>query len=301
MPERALAIGAHPDDIEFGCGGTLAKWAAAGCHVSLLVLTDGSKGTWDADADPMALLATRQLEQKNAAASIGAAGVHFLDRVDGELVDGRDEQAAVCEMIRTRAARRRARTRPLEALPHPSRSPTCGLAHARRHRRGARPSLLPRSSGRTAPAELRAAVRGGRGRPSRSGGRVDRREGGALLAHRSQWRSTMAIADDGTGRDEFAARVRDEAIRAAAEASRRPLAAAEGSLKASSSATSRRHAAPWSERDHKRRRARTNRALRCCVRRRAISWRRASSRHASSRDAASQHASWPAPSWPQPS
>ncbi|NND02858.1 MAG: PIG-L family deacetylase, partial [Acidimicrobiia bacterium] len=32
-PARALAIGAHPDDIEFGCGGTLARWAAAGCHV----------------------------------------------------------------------------------------------------------------------------------------------------------------------------------------------------------------------------------------------------------------------------
>jgi LmbE family N-acetylglucosaminyl deacetylase len=44
-PERALAIGAHPDDVEFGCGATLAAWAAAGCEVSLLVCTDGSKGS----------------------------------------------------------------------------------------------------------------------------------------------------------------------------------------------------------------------------------------------------------------
>ena len=48
----ALAIGAHPDDVEFGCGATLAKWAAAGCTVHHLVLTDGSKGTWDPTPTP---------------------------------------------------------------------------------------------------------------------------------------------------------------------------------------------------------------------------------------------------------
>ena len=46
VPRSALAIGAHPDDVEFGCGATLAKWAAHGCIVHHLVLTDGSKGTW---------------------------------------------------------------------------------------------------------------------------------------------------------------------------------------------------------------------------------------------------------------
>ncbi len=51
VPDRALAVGAHPDDIEFGCGATLAKWAAAGCRVHHLILTDGSKGSWDSDAD----------------------------------------------------------------------------------------------------------------------------------------------------------------------------------------------------------------------------------------------------------
>ena len=55
VPARALAIGAHPDDIEFGCGATLAKWAAAGCDINHLVLTDGSKGTWDPAADTGAL------------------------------------------------------------------------------------------------------------------------------------------------------------------------------------------------------------------------------------------------------
>ena len=83
VPARALAIGAHPDDIEFGCGATLAKWAAAGCAVSMLVLTDGSKGSWDAGADTAELVATRRFEQRCAADALGARGVHFLDRIDG--------------------------------------------------------------------------------------------------------------------------------------------------------------------------------------------------------------------------
>ena len=56
-PSSALAIGAHPDDIEFECGGALAKWGEAGAAIHLLVCTDGSKGTWDVDADTDALIA----------------------------------------------------------------------------------------------------------------------------------------------------------------------------------------------------------------------------------------------------
>src|SRR4051794_36427092 len=78
-PKRALAIGAHPDDIEFGCAGTLAKWAAAGCQVFHLVCTDGSKGTWDPHADTAELVAARQREQRAAAKAVGATGeVVFL-------------------------------------------------------------------------------------------------------------------------------------------------------------------------------------------------------------------------------
>ncbi len=78
-PASALAIGAHPDDVEFGCGGTLAKWAASGCVLHHLVLTDGSKGTWDVGADLPGLVATRQEEQRAAAAALGGRGeVVFL-------------------------------------------------------------------------------------------------------------------------------------------------------------------------------------------------------------------------------
>ncbi|HEU5083403.1 MAG TPA: PIG-L deacetylase family protein [Acidimicrobiales bacterium] len=86
VPESALAIGAHPDDVEFGAGATLAKWAAAGCEVHHLVCTDGSKGSWDPSQDVAELVATRQAEQRAAAAALGATGkVVFLGWPDGEL------------------------------------------------------------------------------------------------------------------------------------------------------------------------------------------------------------------------
>src|SRR5947209_5476643 len=83
-PARALAIAAHPDDVEFGCGGTLAKWAAQGCSILHLICTDGSKGTWDADADLTHLVATRQAEQRGAARVLGGTeDVVFLGWHDG--------------------------------------------------------------------------------------------------------------------------------------------------------------------------------------------------------------------------
>src|SRR4029077_11429648 len=66
----------------------------------LCVLTDGSKGTWDAEADTAALVATRRDEQKAAASVLGLEAVHFLDLVDGELENGREERLGVCELLR---------------------------------------------------------------------------------------------------------------------------------------------------------------------------------------------------------
>lgn len=102
-PASALAIGAHPDDVEFGCGGVLAKWAADGCVVHHLVCTDGSKGTWDPRADTVALAARRQIEQRDAAARLGgdrAGEVHFLGHVDGELRSDLDVRGQVALVIR---------------------------------------------------------------------------------------------------------------------------------------------------------------------------------------------------------
>jgi LmbE family N-acetylglucosaminyl deacetylase len=101
VPTSALAVAAHPDDVEFGAGGTLAKWAAAGCVVHHLVCTDGSKGSWDVAEDTAALVRTRQVEQRAAATALGATGQQvFLTSVDGELQHGPAEVAEVCRWIR---------------------------------------------------------------------------------------------------------------------------------------------------------------------------------------------------------
>lgn len=103
VPSSALAIGAHPDDVEFGAGGTLAKWAAAGCVVHHLICTDGSKGTWDVAADLPALVTRRQDEQREAARRLAgerAGEVRFLGRVDGDLTADRDTVGAVARVIR---------------------------------------------------------------------------------------------------------------------------------------------------------------------------------------------------------
>jgi len=84
VPEVALVVVAHPDDAEFQCGGTLAKWARLGTRLHHLVLTDGSKGTWDAGADQAALVATR-----------------FLDQVDGELTSDLWLRGEVARVIRS--------------------------------------------------------------------------------------------------------------------------------------------------------------------------------------------------------
>ena len=100
-PGVALAIGAHPDDVEFQCGATLAKWAADGCAVHHLILTDGSKGTWNPDEDIPALVQARVVEQQAADKALGATGqVIMLDNVDGELASGLAERERVSYWIR---------------------------------------------------------------------------------------------------------------------------------------------------------------------------------------------------------
>lgn len=101
VPARALAIAAHPDDVEFGCGGTLAKWAAQGCALLHVVCTDGARGTWDPTQDATELVATRQDEQRAAARALGGSGdVVFLGWPDGELEAGLRQRWQVADAIR---------------------------------------------------------------------------------------------------------------------------------------------------------------------------------------------------------
>lgn len=87
MPEggSVLVVMAHPDDAEFGCGGTIAKWAAAGKEINYVLCTSGDKGSSDPNVSPFRLAQTRRQEQLNAAHVLGARDVTFLSHVDGTL------------------------------------------------------------------------------------------------------------------------------------------------------------------------------------------------------------------------
>jgi LmbE family N-acetylglucosaminyl deacetylase len=98
---RALAFGAHPDDVELQAGGTLAAWAGRGVQVELACFTAGEKGSPDPEVDPAELAAVRRAEAQVAAAALGAAGVHFLGAVDGELEVTMALRLAVARLVRT--------------------------------------------------------------------------------------------------------------------------------------------------------------------------------------------------------
>src|ERR687895_866611 len=84
-PERVLVVAAHPDDIEFGAAGTVARWVGEGAEVRYLLVTRGDKGGDDPAADVDALVAVREREQGAAAAELGVIGVDFLDEPDGQV------------------------------------------------------------------------------------------------------------------------------------------------------------------------------------------------------------------------
>ncbi len=87
MPEgkSVLVVMAHPDDAEFGCGGTIATWAAAGKEINYVLCTSGDKGSSDLSVNPVVLARTRRQEQTNAAHALGARDLTFLSHADGTL------------------------------------------------------------------------------------------------------------------------------------------------------------------------------------------------------------------------
>jgi LmbE family N-acetylglucosaminyl deacetylase len=219
VPARVLAIGAHPDDVEFGCGATLAKWAASGSDAQLLVLTDGSKGSWDLDTDVAELAEIRRSEQRAAADTLGIGAVHFLDAVDGELDHDRGMRERVCEVIRTVRPEvvlghdpwKRYRLHPDHV--HAGQLAIDGIVAARD------PHFFPGSGSPHRPDRLllfEAEVIDHVEDVSASlDGKI-----AALFEHRSQWRSTMGIEADGPDAEaqasDFVRRVRDEAGEAGA-------------------------------------------------------------------------------------
>lgn len=84
-PASAMTILAHPDDAEFGCGGTLATWARQGTEITMVIITDGSKGSDDRTMTDAHLIQRRIAEQDRAARVLGVAHVVRLGYEDGVL------------------------------------------------------------------------------------------------------------------------------------------------------------------------------------------------------------------------
>lgn len=80
--ERVLAVFAHPDDIDFGAAGTVARWTAAGVEVTYCVVTDGEAGGLDDEPDREAVAQLRRQEQTQAAAVVGVTRLEFLGYPD---------------------------------------------------------------------------------------------------------------------------------------------------------------------------------------------------------------------------
>jgi LmbE family N-acetylglucosaminyl deacetylase len=81
----ALVLFAHPDDAEFSCGGTIARWAREGCDVHYVCITDGSAGSNEPGTTREAMREVRARELRAAADVLGVATVTFLGEVDGFL------------------------------------------------------------------------------------------------------------------------------------------------------------------------------------------------------------------------
>lgn len=85
IPRQVVVIAAHPDDIEFGVAGSVARWVREGAQVTYCIVTDGSAGSNDPQIDLAALVEQRRAEQQAAAALVGVHDVRFLGYKDGTL------------------------------------------------------------------------------------------------------------------------------------------------------------------------------------------------------------------------
>ena len=160
--ERALVVTAHPDDVDFGFAGSVARLTDAGIEVTYCIVTDGDAGGAETGIPREEMAPKRREEQTAAAAVVGVHDLHFLGYPDGRVESTLDLRRDISRVIRTGAARPGAHAvaRPQlgSHLREPSRSPR---GRRRDDRRGLsrRPQPLgaPRARGRRA-----RAVDGGR-------------------------------------------------------------------------------------------------------------------------------------------
>src|SRR5271166_4910196 len=155
---RVLSITAHPDDVDFGTAGTVARWTEAGIEVVYCVVTDGDAGGFDEDFPRSEMPALRRAEQVTAAKCVGVHDVRFLGYPDGRVeatLDLRRDLARVIRQVRPDRV-----VCPSQERHRPPRPPRGGLRCPGRR--------LP---GRTEPVRLPRAP------PERVAGRLDRARG----------------------------------------------------------------------------------------------------------------------------
>ena len=97
---RAMVVVAHPDDAEYGCSGTVARWVREGWSVTYVLCTDGSKGTSDRRIAPEELSAMRYAEQRAAGEVLGLSDIAFLGHPDSYLEPSMDVRRDIAREIR---------------------------------------------------------------------------------------------------------------------------------------------------------------------------------------------------------
>jgi len=98
--ERALVVTAHPDDVDYGAAGTIARWTDDGIKVTYCVITDGDAGGFDPTVPRLDIPAIRRLEQVAAAGQVGVADVRFLGHPDGRLTVTHELRRDISRVIR---------------------------------------------------------------------------------------------------------------------------------------------------------------------------------------------------------
>ena len=98
--KRVLVVMAHPDDCDFGAGGTIAQWTAKGIHVSYCIITNGDQGGEESGIPLEQMAQVRQKEQRNAGAALGVSDITYLNYRDGWLMPSIELRKEIVKAIR---------------------------------------------------------------------------------------------------------------------------------------------------------------------------------------------------------
>ena len=98
--KRVLVVMAHPDDCDFGAGGTIAQWTAQGIHVSYCIITNGDQGGEESGIPLEEMAAVRQQEQRNAGKALGVSDITYLNYRDGWLASSMELRKDIVKAIR---------------------------------------------------------------------------------------------------------------------------------------------------------------------------------------------------------